>query len=526
MHPRIRVTNRPPSKPAAPRKESAPAPSAWRGWLLAAAIPLAICAAKLNLDFWYDEVYTLAAFVSKPWLQIVTDYSAPNNHIFYSLLLKPFYLLSDTEFFLRLPSLLFTAGTLAMVFRLSLRWGGLAAAMMATLALGLTQMFLVHTMQVRGYGLSMFLAIWLADLALPGPGATRWSRLVLIILVGTAFLYTLPSNLLVLLPLGLTGVVWSCLVACGAGGGMDNRPGDLRKNGLFRTALREAVAWGGACVLGVLLYLPVRDQLLSARGNSTVFGIVGMARAGGRVYYDALRDWFPILPLVVVGLFVWIGRTWRKGTREPLAIPLVSIATLVLPFVLAGVFGTQLFERNFCPILPLLAAAIGWLLAECLRTLMSRLRPAWSESAVGFLGMAVLVGVAAPSLWTYPARLTEYRRDCFAQDGYYNYYAANYHPAKVAAWLKSSIGPTENYTICFADADHFPLFYDLSRAGVAVNRSNGSGPRTIYLIAPDLVDYANIAKRFGVPEPVLRNLPLVRDFGYYRLYKSVGVARS
>jgi hypothetical protein len=246
-----------------------------------------------------------------------------------------------------------------------------------------------------------------------------------------------------------------------------------------------------------------------------------MARVGGKVYYDALRDWFPILPLVVVGLFIWIGHAWRKGTREPLAMPLLCVATLVLPFVLAGVLGIHPFERNFCPILPFLAAAIGWLLAECLQTLMSRLRPGWSESAVGFLGMAVLAGVAAPSLWTYPARLTEYRRTRFAQDGYYNYYAANYHPAEVAAWLKSSIGPTENYTICFADADAPPLFYNLSRAGVAVNRSYGSGPRTIYLIAPELVDYAGVAKRFGVPEAVLRNLPLVRDFGYYRLYKAV-----
>jgi hypothetical protein len=490
-------------------------------WLLVAAVPLAICASKLNLDLWYDEVYTLAAFVSKPWSQIVTDYSAPNNHIFYSLLLKPFYLFSDSEFCLRLPSLLFTAAALAMVFRLSLRWSGLAAAMMATLALGLTQMFLVHTMQVRGYGLSMFLAIWLADLALPSPGAARWSRPVLISLVGAAFLYTLPSNLLVLLPLGLTGVVWSCLLARGAGSGTGSQAGDLRKRVLSRTTLREAAAWGGACVLGVLLYLPVRNQLLSAREDSTVFGILGMVRTGGKVYYDALRDWFPILPLVVVGLFIWIGRTWRKDPRErPLAIPLVSIATALLPFVLAGVLGIHPFERNFCPILPVLATAVGWLLAECLRTLMSRLGPGWSESAVGLLGMAVLVAVAAPSLWTYPARLTEYRRTRFAQDGYYNYYAANYHPAEVAAWLKSSIGPTENYTICFADADAPPLFYHLSRAGVAVNRSNGSGPLMIYLIAPELADYACIAKRFGAPEAVFRNLPLVRDFGYYRLYKA------
>jgi hypothetical protein len=247
-------------------------PSAWRAWLLAAAVPLAICAAKLNLDLWYDEVYTLVAFVSKPWSQIVTDYSAPNNHIFYSLILKPFYLLSDSEFFLRLPSLLFTAGTLAMLFRLTLRWSGLAAAMMATLALGLTQMFLVHTIQVRGYGLSMFLATWLADLALPSPGIARWPRPVVISLVGALFLYTIPSNLLLLLPLGLVGVAWRCLLVRRAGSGRESQLGELRKGRTLPAALREAAAWGGACVLGVLLYLPVRvrDRRHGSHGRQSL----------------------------------------------------------------------------------------------------------------------------------------------------------------------------------------------------------------------------------------------------------------
>ena len=93
----------------------------WQWFLLAAAAPIVLCAARLNLDLWHDEIYTLTKFVAGgPW-RIVTDYSAPNNHVLYSLALWPVHLVSTSNFALRLPSLGFAIGTLWMTFRAGCR---------------------------------------------------------------------------------------------------------------------------------------------------------------------------------------------------------------------------------------------------------------------------------------------------------------------------------------------------------------------------------------------------------------------
>jgi hypothetical protein len=130
---------------------------------------------------------------------------------------------------------------------------------------------------------------------------------------------------------------------------------------------------------------------------------------------------------------------------------------------------------------------------------------------------------ALPLLLTYPARLTRYRRNHDAQDGYFNYYAANYHPADVVLYLSQNIRPGEPYAILCADADQYPLGFYLRREGLPP-RSTTSGSDTyelvIFLITAAREDYQEISRKSGIPAEVLRSFPLVRDFGYYRLFRS------
>src|SRR5690349_742034 len=88
----------PRAAPVVPPSEGVVAVPSWKWFLLSAALPLVFLASKRNLDLWDDEIYTVTKFVAKgPW-QIVTDYAAPNNHVFYSLVLWPFYLTGDSNF--------------------------------------------------------------------------------------------------------------------------------------------------------------------------------------------------------------------------------------------------------------------------------------------------------------------------------------------------------------------------------------------------------------------------------------------
>ncbi|HBF33238.1 TPA: hypothetical protein DDW35_01615, partial [Candidatus Sumerlaeota bacterium] len=126
-------------------------------WLLCVAllIPLAMCVAKLNLDLWHDEAYTLMYFVSGGLRQIATDYNCANNHLFYLMALYPFFEFSNATVILRAPSLFFAVGTLFFVYRTLKRNVSAGAGVLGVLWLGLNQMFLGHVMQLRGYGFSL-----------------------------------------------------------------------------------------------------------------------------------------------------------------------------------------------------------------------------------------------------------------------------------------------------------------------------------------------------------------------------------
>src|SRR5215212_9542999 len=65
----------------------------------------------LNKSIAYDEAYTFIHFASRPFKHILADYSAPNNHIFHTILVGIVYRLFGGEaWVLRLPA--FVAGIL------------------------------------------------------------------------------------------------------------------------------------------------------------------------------------------------------------------------------------------------------------------------------------------------------------------------------------------------------------------------------------------------------------------------------
>ncbi|MDP7634704.1 MAG: hypothetical protein QF402_17330, partial [Candidatus Latescibacteria bacterium] len=55
----------------------------------------------------HDELYTIVIFASRSWLDILSGYDLPNNHIFHTLCLRGVQLLlGDAEWSQRLPALL------------------------------------------------------------------------------------------------------------------------------------------------------------------------------------------------------------------------------------------------------------------------------------------------------------------------------------------------------------------------------------------------------------------------------------
>jgi hypothetical protein len=153
---------------------------------------------------------------------------------------------------------------------------------------------------------------------------------------------------------------------------------------------------------------------------------------------------------------------------------------------------------------------------------------AWLPPAVsGVAGLFIVMAVLLPRLATYPQRLADACVKSRPQDGYFNYYAADYRPSAVATALADLTIKNDSYTIVYAKEDQWNVKYYLALAGLDSRRgTRGSTEPVVYIVAPRAAHWDEIAVHAGVPEVELREWPLLQEFGYYRVYRSPEPAGS
>ncbi len=111
-----------------------------------------------NRPFWLDEVFTLER-ASLPPADLVHD-AFLNHHLpSFFLMLAPLIPLGNPEFWLRIPSALFGAGAVAVVFMIARRIAGRNAGIIAALIAGLSPAGLAFSQEARSYTLEMLLIL-------------------------------------------------------------------------------------------------------------------------------------------------------------------------------------------------------------------------------------------------------------------------------------------------------------------------------------------------------------------------------
>lgn len=482
-------------------------PAAWAlrlgelPWFLAAVgLPLVWTARNVRRDLWYDEVYTLFLFASRPVADIVRDYSAPNNHVAFTLLVKPVLLVSTSEWAVRAPSLLCAVAALIFVYFAALRWLGRDAATLSAAALALCQMFQNFAVEVRGYALSMALVAGLLAAATMAPG---WRRLATIALLATAAIYTIPTNALIVAAL-----------AVGVGCAPPAEPATAAPSSRLRGWLAAAAPWVLGFALAALLYVPLADGLQAARAAMeqppAALGLDRMTTFAAA----ALADEWPLALLALAGWGFWTAKAWKARGAWLIVIALCG----AMPFLAAGLLRLPLYTRLFSPLLPPLAIAVGAGLA----LLGRRALPArW----IAPVGLVLLYVIAGPRLWTYDARLAQaVAADPRVQDGYFNFYASNFRPGDVARWIDADRPRDGAYAIVFAPVDHYHLQYYLFEQRLPENNVVPRGPGkyrgTLYLVGPEPLDYEAIARHYEFNPAELRRFPRVAREGYFSIYRS------
>ena len=144
----------------------------------------------------YDEAYNYLAFIRGSFIQTMTDYHLPNNHIFLSLILNlTIRIFGDAQWVLRMPTLIFGVLMVPATYGFGKRFYGKYAGLLAAVGVAVFPELIHYSSIFRGYilvALLTLLAFNLADDLRREKNRFGWGLLVLILTLG---LYTIPTML-------------------------------------------------------------------------------------------------------------------------------------------------------------------------------------------------------------------------------------------------------------------------------------------------------------------------------------------
>jgi dolichyl-phosphate-mannose-protein mannosyltransferase len=385
----------------------------------------------------FDEASTFNRYVQFPFYICMSNYSAPNNHVLYTLLARLSYLVFGNEpWALRLPAFLAGIIVIAVCYAVIRGMYGRAAGLFAAAMTASSSILIEYSTNARGYTVivASFLSMsWLAQFILRTRNTLAW---VLFSILGALGLFTVP---VMAYPIGAV-VLWLVCASTEQGEGMV----------VFR-----GVRWAVVGIVGVamLLYVPV-----------CVGSGPGRLVANGFVEPRSFREFWGVLCDSLLGLWSLLNRDvpvlfrvllaigvcacvvlHRRGGHERASIVLCAVATCV---------GVSLCLRTAPParawlfLVPVYfgSAFAGWtLVAGVLRTRF--------EPSDGVLSMAASVMCVGLSLNACLSRsIVESRETGVLPDA-----------EAVASYLESELRPDDRVVACIPSTA--PLEYYLRKHG-------------------------------------------------------------
>ena len=347
----------------------------------------------INKYIAYDEAYTFIHFASRPFKYMLADYSAPNNHIFHTILVGIAYrLFGGQPWVLRLPA--FIAGTLIIpvMYITARRFFSSAQSLGAAALIAVTPTFINYSVNGRGYTMIILFALLLANFA--AVLVTRQSKPALIAFGLTAVLgfYTIP---IFLYPMGGVSlwVVTTYLFA------QEPRQEKFRKLATFV----------GVCILSglvtFLLYSPViflGTKLSSITSNDFVKSLdwqTFLANLDPRLV-KTWNKWMigigATIEYLFLGGFFVSSIFYRKVSNQKLPLQLFLVLAIVILLLLQRVTPLAriwLYLQAFY--LMFAAAGLVWLVDYPLRKMIA---PPLSERILSLSILFIFIGVFTNTL--------------------------------------------------------------------------------------------------------------------------------
>lgn len=401
----------------------------------------------VSLDFWFDEVFTLKHFVFVPLTQTVTDYSYPNNHIFFNLIsnvylrligVRDIYSLMECPGAIRLLPLLYTMVTSAYVYLIGRRFFNKSVANLFLLFLLTTVPYYNFALQVRGYSLSiMLLSMMVYHLWNFERKCDILDALLIVFFSGLA-LYTIPLNLYFILSVAIFYLLVPVVGRIRKRGVKSPNP-EVEKPQKSTLSGESSgtdeyffivILIGTGIALAVLLYYPVVGRVVQNPfvESSGLFCWETLSRKMPTALYYFISSRYLLLPAVVLGLFYLVShrKSGMGGNEEFLLRTKFCAALTLTPFILSFVRGDRPYLRVFVNLTLPFSLFVGL----CVHSLLESIPPLRSKTlwitAAMFLYCNLVFALGVMRIEKRLMRDIETGHK--SQNIYYNYYQAHYHP--------------------------------------------------------------------------------------------------
>lgn len=373
---------------------------------LAALGAIAVGAVLVRLDFLfqpmrYDEADTYVHYASRPLYIGLTAYTAPNNHLFHTLLVHvSTALLGDRPWAIRLPALIAGVLLVPATYLAARLLYGKAAALLAAALVATSSTLIEYSTNARGYTLLALITLLLLALAthlVSSTSLAAWGAFAVLVAFG---FWTIP---IMLYPLGTVTVwlVWTVAL-------------EQRDARLLRTRLLPSLVAAGALTL--ILYTPV---LVSAGphallGNSFVTprSVSYVAHQLPSSLWATFARWHrdqpaPLWLLIAAG---FVLSAVRHGRLSRFVVPPAAGAVVAIPPLLA-LQRVVPFERVWLDLLPLYLTSAAAGLVFAARRLVDDRRLQVGVAVVAVAVCAGLAGEAVASRAVYRSEDTSTFRD-------------------------------------------------------------------------------------------------------------------
>ncbi len=299
----------------------------------------------VNIDLWYDEVYSMEHFVLVDFSKTLTDYHVPNNHIFFNLFPQLITRLADLRevrsfaenvYILRAIQGLITVCTGVYSVKLLKRFFNLEKSEIAMLILFTTIPFMNFSLQLRGYNLSSLFLLMTIYHSWSYLESQKTNHAAMISISGMLLIYTIPSNVYMLIPVGMASSIIGIRYW---------RKDKQRGISYFKCAILIGVGLG----LATLLYLPIFNDLINNEFSSKeVESLFYSIELLPRILLAFVSERYLLFIPVIIGLQVLL----RRGKKMEKEYLLYLLLVLVLPFLISFLHQKHPFERVFISLAP------------------------------------------------------------------------------------------------------------------------------------------------------------------------------